>query len=192
MKRIYLMGDSIRFGAVNSPGYGVYVKEKLNGLAEVYYPDDNCRFAQYTLRYLYDWANSIDAENIDIVHWNNGLWDVLRIHGDEPLTPIDVYIDFLERIYKKLRILFPKAKIIFALSTPVIEEWGNPNFMRYNKEIREYNRAAQKLMKKLGVQVNDLYSVAENLDGSFRSDWVHYNEEGSKLLADAVVTAMGL
>lgn len=192
MKRIYLLGDSIRFGAVNSPGYGVYVKEKLNGLAEVYYPDDNCRFAQYTLRYLYDWANCVDTENIDIVHWNNGLWDVLRLHGDEPLTPIDVYVDFLERIYKKLRLLFPNAKIIFANTTPVIEELGNPNFMRYNKEIREYNNAAQKLMEKLGVQVNDLYSVAENLGESFRSDWVHYNEEGSKLLADAVVKALEL
>lgn len=192
MKKIYLMGDSIRFGAVNSPGYGVYVKEKLNGVAEVYYPNDNCRFAQYTLRYLYDWANSVDTKNIDIVHWNNGLWDVLRLHGDEPLTPIDMYVDFLERIYKKLRFLFPNAKIIFALSTPVIEEGGRADFMRYNKEIREYNNAAQELMKKLGVQVNDLYSVAENLGGSFRSDWVHYNEEGSKLLADAVIKALEL
>ena len=192
MKRIYLIGDSIRFGAVNSPGYGVYVKEKLNGTAEVYYPNDNCRFAQYTLRYLYDWANSVDTKNIDVVHWNNGLWDVLRLHGDEPLTPIDMYVEFLERIYKKLRLLFPNAKIIFALSTPVIEEWGNPNFMRYNKEIREYNNAAQKLMEKLGVQVNDLYSVAEQLGESFRSDWVHYNEEGSKLLADAVIKALEL
>ena len=192
MKRIYLIGDSIRFGAVNSPGYGVYVKEKLNGTAEVYYPNDNCRFAQYTLRYLYDWANSVDTKNIDVVHWNNGLWDVLRLHGDEPLTPIEMYVEFLERIYKKLRLLFPNAKIIFALSTPVIEEWGNPNFMRYNKEIREYNNAAQKLMEKLGVQVNDLYSVAEQLGESFRSDWVHYNEEGSKLLADAVIKALEL
>ena len=47
-------------------------------------------------------------------------------------------------------------------------------------------------MKKLGVQVNDLFSVAENLGESFRSDWVHYNEEGCRLLADAVVTAMEL
>lgn len=190
MKKIYLMGDSIRFGAVNSPGYGVYVKEKLNGLAEVYYPDDNCRFAQYTLRYLYDWANSVDAENIDIVHWNNGLWDVLRLNGDDPLTPIDVYIDFLERIYKKIGCLFPNAKIIFALSTPVIEEWGNPEFMRYNIEIEQYNDAARKLMKKLGVQVNDLYSVAAEFGENLRSDWVHYNEEGSRLLADAVIKAL--
>ena len=64
--------------------------------------------------------------------------------------------------------------------------------MRYNKEIREYNDAAQNLMKKLGVQVNDLYSVAAAFGESFRSDWVHYNKDGSKLLADAVVTAMEL
>ena len=47
-------------------------------------------------------------------------------------------------------------------------------------------------MEKLGVQVNDLYSVAEQLGESFRSDWVHYNEEGSKLLADAVIKALEL
>ena len=184
------MGDSIRSGAVNSSGYGVYVKEKLNGLAEVYYPDDNCRFAQYTLRYLYDWANSVDAESIDIVHWNNGLWDVLRLHGDDPLTPVGVYVDYLERVYKKIRLLFPNAKIIFALSTSVIEEWGKPEFVRYNKEIREYNDAARKLMEKLCVKVNDLYSVSETIDENFRSDWVHYNEEGSSLLADAVIKAL--
>ena len=194
MKKIYLIGDSIRFGAesVNSPGYGVYVKEKLNGIAEVYSPDENCRFAQYTLRYLYNWTSEFDTESIDIVHWNNGLWDVLRIHGDEPLTPIDVYVTFLERIYKKLRVLFPNAKIIFALSTPVIEELGNPDFMRYNKDIREYNVVAQKLMGKLGVQVNDLYSVAAEFGEKYHADWVHYDEEGSSLLADAVIKALNV
>lgn len=192
MKKIYLIGDSIRYGGLNIHGYGEYVKEKLGGIAEVYAPDDNCRFAQYTLRYLYDWTNGVDAENIDIVHWNNGLWDVLRLHGDEPLTPIDVYVDFLERVYKKLTLLFPNAKIIFALSTPVIEAWGNPQFMRYNKEICEYNNAAKKLMDKLGVKVNDLYSVAADFGEKYRADWVHYDEEGCNLLADAVIKALGI
>lgn len=192
MKKIYLIGDSIRYGGPNIHGYGEYVKEKLGGIAEVYAPDDNCRFAQYTLRYLYDWTNGVDAENIDIVHWNNGLWDVLRLHGDEPLTPIDVYVDFLERVYKKLTLLFPNAKIIFALSTPVIEAWGNPQFMRYNKEICEYNNAAKKLMDKLGVKVNDLYSVAADFGEKYRADWVHYDEEGCNLLADAVIKALGI
>lgn len=192
MKKIYLIGDSIRFGAQNSPGYGVFVKEYLQDVAEVYAPNENSRFAQYTLRHLYDWSQQIPAGEIDIVHWNNGLWDVLRLNGDEPLTPIDTYAYFLERVYKKIKHLFPKAKIIFALTTPVIEEWGRADFMRYNKEIEEYNMVAKELMEGLGVQINDLYSVAKEFDTAMRADWVHYNEEGSRLLANAVIKAMDI
>ena len=31
-------------------GYDKYVKEALAGAAEVYYPEENCRFAEYVLR----------------------------------------------------------------------------------------------------------------------------------------------
>ena len=41
MKKILLLGDSIRFGAPNSPGYGVYVAEMLKERATVYAPDEN-------------------------------------------------------------------------------------------------------------------------------------------------------
>lgn len=70
MKNIFLIGDSIRYGSSSgsSPGYGVYVKEKLAGIANVYAPDENCRFAQYTQRYLHEWAKGIDRESIDTVH----------------------------------------------------------------------------------------------------------------------------
>ena len=71
IKNIYLIGDSIRFGALGSPGYGVYVKEMLEGKANVYAPGENCRFAQHTLRYLHEWASNVEKEKIDIVHWNN-------------------------------------------------------------------------------------------------------------------------
>ena len=188
MKNILLIGDSIRFGAPpSSPGYGVYVKELMKDEANVYAPDDNCRFAQYTLRYLFDWKRLYENVEFDVIHWNNGLWDVLRLNGDEPLTPIDMYVNILERIYNMMRKLFPKAKIIFANSTTVKEEWANQAFMRYNAEIEKYNNAAKELMEKLGVTVNDLYSITQTFDDSRRSDWVHYGEEGSKILADAVV-----
>lgn len=189
MKNVLLIGDSIRFGAPpNSPGYGVYVKETLEaeGLAKVFAPDDNCRFAEYTLRYLYDWSNQLEKEKIDVIHWNNGLWDILRLNDDEPLTPKDIYIYFLERIYKMMTKLFPNAKIIFALSTPVVEEWGNKAFFRYNSDIEEYNAAANELMNSLGVEVNDLYTTAKSFDNSLHCDWVHFDAESSKILADAV------
>ncbi len=190
VKNIYLIGDSIRFGSVGgkgSPGYGKYVKEQLNGIYNVYAPNENCRFAQYTLRGLYDWINMVNPEEIDIIHWNNGLWDVMRLDGDEPLTPLNVYIDFLRRIHKKLQLLFPKAKIIFATSTPVIEGGAGKRWVRYNSEIEEYNAKATELMKELGVVVNDLYSVAQKFDESYYADWVHFNEKGAKLLANEVI-----
>jgi len=194
MKNVLLIGDSIRFGATSnheyktadSPGYGVYVAEMLKGKANVYAPDDNCRFAQYTLRYLYDWAKDIECEKIDVVHWNNGLWDVLRINGDEPLTPVDVYELMLGRVCKMIKKIFPNAKIIFALSTAVVEEWARPDFMRFNSDIEKYNEAAKRVLEKMGVTINDLYTVSAAFDNSLHADFVHFNEEGSKILARAV------
>ena len=194
MKNIFLIGDSIRYGAVanpdyntsNSPGYGVYVEKMLSGKAKVYAPNDNCRFLQYTLRYLYDWTINLDREKIDIVHWNNGLWDVLRINGDEPLTHIDIYEKMIARVADAIKKLFPNAKIIFALSTAVIEEWAHPNFLRYNSDIEKYNEVAKRVLTKKGIIINDLYSISKCFDSSLHADWVHFNEEGSKILAEAV------
>ena len=195
MKNVFLIGDSIRYGAQSnpdyktsgSPGYGAYVKEILKDEANVYAPNENCRFAQYTLRYLYDWAKEIDCEKIDVVHWNNGLWDVLRINGDEPLTSIDIYEAMLVRVHRMIRTTFPNAKIIFALSTAVIEEWARPDFKRYNSDIEKYNEVAKRVLSEKGVIINDLYTVSAGFDESLHADWVHFNEEGSEILARAVV-----
>ena len=188
MKNVFLIGDSTRFGAptVNSPGYGTFVKEILDGTANVYQPDDNCRFAAYTLRYLYEWTLSLPREEMDVVHWNNGLWELLHLNGDEAHTAKDIYLYYLKRVYSMLKKLFPRAKIIFSLSTCVKEEWASPNFTRYNSEIEEYNRAAAELMESLGVPVLDLYSISRGFDDSVRADWVHYKAEGCLVLAEAV------
>ena len=191
MKNIFLVGDSIRYGSKSSPGYGVYVEEKLKGIANVFSPDENCRFAQYTLRAMCDWAGQISTEEIDVVHWNNGLWDVLRLHGDEPLTPLDVYVSMLKRIHKKIRLFFPNARIIFALTTPVIETSAPLGWGRYNREIEAYNDAAKQLMQKLGVEINDLYETAKDFDESFYADWTHFNEKGAQILANKVVEMIG-
>ena len=108
MKNVFLIGDSIRFGSTsgNSPGYGVYVKEMLLGKANVYAPDENCRFVQYTQRYLSEWVKDIDCAGIDVVHWNNGLWDVLHINGDDAFTDLDIYVRLLRRMHKRIRHFF--------------------------------------------------------------------------------------
>ncbi len=190
MKKVFLIGDSTRVGATVqvegtvSPGYERYVRDILDE-CEIYSPSENCRFSQYTLRYLHEWASGV-PKDIDAVHWNNGLWDVLRLFGDEPFSDLDCYGETLVRIHKRIRMLFPRAKVIFALSTSVKEEWGSPDFMRRSSDVELYNAKAMEVLVPLGVTVNDLYSTTIGFDDSLRSDWVHYNEEGSRILARQV------
>ena len=42
-------------------------------------------------------------------------------------------------------------------------------------------------MNELGVEINDLYIASKSFDNSLRSDWVHFGEEASKILADKVI-----
>ena len=52
MKKIALLGDSIR-----QIGYGKHVPAMLGNEYEVFQPSDNCRFAKYTMRMIYDLKN---------------------------------------------------------------------------------------------------------------------------------------
>ncbi len=186
MKKIFLIGDSIRKGYCN------YVKEKLEGEAEVYFDDENCRFGEYILRYVHGWCQQLGlSDDIDLVHWNTGLWDVLELFGDEPLTTPDYYRNVVVRITKRLRALFPKAKIVFALTTAVDEASLKPDFMRRNSVIKEYNRIAVEALSPLGVTFDDLYSHTENCDPKYRSDGVHFNcDEGVIYMGDAVLSCI--
>ena len=62
MKNILLIGDSVR------KGYDKYVKESFQGKANVYFPDENCRFAQYVLRHLHEWIEDVNEEHL--IHQN--------------------------------------------------------------------------------------------------------------------------
>lgn len=169
MKKIFLLGDSIRIG------YDSYVKESMTNLAEVYYPDENCRFAAFMLREIHNWADKLKLEHVDAVHWNAGLWDTLRIYGDAPLTRPEAYADTVERIILRLKFLFPEAKIIFATSTPVLEEGFIQDFEgRYNRDVEEYNRIAVEVCLRHGCAINDLYALLKDRPASLHSDQTHY------------------
>ena len=184
MKKIFLIGDSIRLG------YCLHVRKQLENEALVYYPQENCRFSEYVLRYCHEWMNTeTDPATIDVVHWNTGLWDVLHLFGDEALTDLDTYIRNLERIHHRIQRFCPHAQQIFATNTSVAEEkYASPDrFMRYNAEIEKYNEAACELMGRLGVPVNDLYTLSRSLPDEARSDATHFNTpEGIRIMGDAV------
>jgi hypothetical protein len=192
MKNILLVGDSIR------SGYDQYVKESFEGIANVYYPDENCRFAQYVLRNLHEWVENTGEKSIDVIHWNAGLWDTLRVYEDDCLTPIDTYVDFLLRIQGRIEKICPEAISIFATSTPVIEDGFIPDYsVRYNVDIERYNRAATEALAKRGVIINDLYSPLMDVPSDYHSDQTHfYTAKATELIGgrvnEALCSALGI
>ena len=105
MKKVVLLGDSIRL-----IGYGKRVEELLGDQCTVWQPEDNCRFAKYTLRMLFDEQQNI--KNADVIHWNNGLWDACDIFGDGPFSPLEEYVENMLRIAQLLQSY--GKKVIFA------------------------------------------------------------------------------
>ena len=188
MKNIMLIGDSIRMG------YDKYVQNRLRSSANVYFPEENCRFSLYILRHFPDWhKQSGFGKDVDLVHWNAGLWDVLREFGDDIFMPLEWYGEAIERCYKRIKHLCPNAKQIFATSTRVIEELFDPEyFIRFNKDIEAYNaEAIRRLSKYDDVTVNDLYAATKNAPDSCYSDMTHfYTPEGIKLTGDCVCKAI--
>ena len=188
MKKILLIGDSIR------QGYDKPVREALAGQAEVYFPGENCRFAQYVLRNVREWKVQLKLQDgVDLVHWNAGLWDTLHLNGDdEPLTPPDVYAAFIRRCAIHIRKNFPDAIQIFALSTPVVEDrFDKANAYRLNEETMHYNRLAKEALADLDVKINDLWSVAEALPLEAYSDMTHlYTPIGTEAMSNAVLRAI--
>ena len=79
------------------------------------------------------------------------------------------------------------AELIFTTTTPVPDGTG----IRVKGDAEEYNAAAERVMKKHGVTVNDLYSFAmPRLAEIQRANNVHFNEIGSRLLAEQVAGAI--
>lgn len=172
-------------------GYDRYVKESMAQLAEVYYPAENCKFTANILRDLHNWTEALGLFEADAVHWNAGLWDTLRIYGDDMLTQPDTYADNIKRICERISYLFPDAKQIFATSTPVMENDYIPDFeMRYNADIERYNAIACRALEGYGVAINDLYGLLKDCHEQHHSDQTHYYTASGTLLIGTRVNAV--
>ena len=187
MKKIVLIGDSIRMG------YDKYVKDTLANEAEVFYPKDNCRFAAYILRCVHEWKRDGNwGDDVDLVHWNAGLWDVIELFGDGPLTSLSYYGEAIARVDKRLRFLFPKAKIVFATSTNVNEEMRKNDFkQRHNATIQTYNAEALRVLSETDTVINDLYTLTASFPDTYRSDATHfYTPQATEAIGGQVVNVI--
>lgn len=178
MKKVVLLGDSIR-----CIGYGKKVPEMLGEEYQVWQSEDNCRFAKYTLRCLFDWRE--DIKDADIIHWNNGLWDTstgLFDDGGKPFTAEQEYVDNMLRIASELLKITPN--VIFATTTPV-----NPEYCyNSNEVISRYNAVLVPKLEAMGIRINDLHTVvAPNIPEYICEDQLHLSEAGAQACAEQVV-----
>lgn len=181
--KVVLIGDSIRMG------YQELVAQKLDGVAEVWGPKENCSHSIWILQHFQQWI--IDP-NPDILHINCGIHDALP--AGKPQVIIEQYRLNLERIVEQVKRLLPDATLIWAMTTPVyppvegapMSEWPP------HKEIDRYNAVAREIMEGAGIPINDLHEVIMKNDYAkcLSEDGCHMTEFGNEVLSDAVVRAV--
>lgn len=176
MKKITLLGDSIRLG------YGAKVPALLGDHYEVFQPEENCRFAKYTLRMLFDYKDQISGS--DVIHWNNGLWDCTELFGDGTFTPVEEYVATMLRIARLLKEVTPN--VIFATTTPTHPEYPHT----HNDKIDIINAALVPKLAEMGIIINDLHAIVAAHPEYICEDQIHLTDEGFEACAKQVVACI--
>jgi lysophospholipase L1-like esterase len=189
LPKVVMLGDSVR------EHYAPFVAELLADKAVVVTPKVNGGDTGKLLTNLNEWAIK---EQPDVVHFNSGIHDTKRDQKTGKYNfPPEQYEANLREIVKRLR-AETKAKIIFALSTPLIDErskgyWKTRSYQLFNASVMDYNVIALRVMKELNVPVNDLPAALGDAKESARlhdSGGIHFTEEGSRKLAAAVAAVV--
>ena len=184
-----ILGDSI------SIAYTPLVVKKLKGKVNVTRPRANCGD---TNRYRSALAKWLGDKKWDVIHFNVGLHDLCYRHPDSKVqgnrdkvngsiaVPIDEYEQNLEKIVTTLKAT--GAKLIWA-STTIVPEGEAGRIV--GDEVK-YNLVAEKIMKKHGVEIDDLRELSGTFPASyFRGPGdVHFTPEGSGKLADQVAASI--
>ncbi len=181
LPRVLILGDSI------SNGYTLLVRARLQGLANVHRPAENCGPSGNGLRRLHLWLGD---EHWDVIHFNFGLHDMKYLDAEGNYVPPDKgkQVASVAQYEQNLRELVARlkqtgAKLIFATTTPVPAN----SRARIEGDERRYNEAALRVMKETGVAVDDLWSWVKPRQAEIQKVRdVHYLPEGYGQLADLV------
>lgn len=207
LPNVLILGDSI------SIGYTPFVRKLLDGRANVSRPKCNCGASQFYLREkggMRDWTAA--HEKWDAIVVGFCIWDICYVKGDvfgidhfwgdnalngmpphrkgtairdrgyRVRTGVPEYAANLRRIISFLKT--KSDRVVFALGTPVPAYADDRCGL-----VRAYNDVAAHVCRELGVEVLDLYAVAErNYDK--QKDGCHFNDEGNAILAEAVVKCL--
>ncbi len=182
---VVLVGDSIRMG------YQASVTAALADVADVWASEANGGDSRHVLTHLDEW---VLARKAQIVHVNCGLHDLKKdFAAGEAQVPLAEYAQNVRAILRRLQREMD-AVIIWAATTPVDEKRHHQNkgFDRFEADVDAYNAAAIEVAGELDVEVDDLFAVIENAGKGdlLTADGVHFTQEGSTLLGNAVAACL--
>ena len=187
LPNVLLIGDSI------SMSYTVPVRQRLAGVANVYRAPNNCRSTRQTLAEIETYLGRVDW---DVIHFNWGIHDITHLNDQRRAVPppegklqvgMEEYRDNLAKLVKRLK--QTGAKLIWASTTPVGQKAEAKGYRR-DRDVVAYNAMAAERMKKEEIAINDLYALVKPRAEQLLSDGVHFNAEGTKVLAKAVSEAI--
>ena len=184
MKKIFVLGDSI------SIHYGPYLEKYIQGKMKYSRKDGtedaesnldlalgaNGGDSSHVLTYLKKLlsTNKIDA---DFFLLNCGLHDIKRsINTNSTQISTKQYesnLNAIIDIFSKL-----ESKLVWIRTTPVDEKIHNSiskTFLRYQKDYKEYNNIADKIMSKNKTPIIDLCSFTKNIDKELYCDHIHFH-----------------
>ena len=123
-------------------------------------------------------AAFLSEAKFDVVHFNIGM------HGWEYSE--DEYRRYLPELLAAIRKGAPGAKLVWASTTPVRKDKSpGPD----NQRIVARNRIAREFFEKQNIAIDDLHAVMVD-QANLHSDDVHFNPEGSKMLAAQVAASV--
>ena len=185
LPKALLIGDSI------SLGYTPHVVAVLKGKVEVRHHKGNAQHTGTGLKMLDRW---VGETKWDVIHFNWGMWDLCYRHPQSKVqgrrdkergtltTSLEQYEKNLDQLAARLK--KTKAKLIWAHSTTVPEGEAGRKMGDEDK----YNEAAARVMKKYGIEINDLNALTDSFPLEFFTapGNAHFKTEGSKKLGQAV------
>ncbi len=186
MKNVLLLGDSIRLS------YCERVRELLSDICDVRFPESNCAYTLNTIWNVRNWIRNSGFEKIDLIHYNNGIWDHHRnLNDGEPLSSLEQYIYLNRRLHGHLA--ENAEKLIWATTTPASESDNSPRELlgdltidEWNRETELYNNVLAGYLTSKGVWITDLYSLVSSDAGYISDDGIHLSEAGVEAAAKKV------
>lgn len=166
LPRVVLIGDSI------TRGYYQAVEQNLKGKAYVARITTSKAIGDPAL--LAELATFLGQVRFDAVHFNIGMHGWAYSEAD--------YRRYFPELIATLRRHAPNARLIWASTTPVRKDRENG---ATNQRIQARNAIARELATAQGIPVDDLHALMVPRT-ELHSDDVHFNKEGSALMAEQV------